>query len=287
MSSQQLLVFSDLDGTLLDHYSYQATAAMQTLERLKCANIPVILNTSKTVAEVEIIRDQLQLTSPFIIENGAAIYIPIGTFSEQPKETETVSGYWVKSFCSPRQYWLDLLTEHADQFTSLYQGFSSLSAQEISKLTGLTTDEAKRAKQRYFGEPINWLGDAQSKKAFIECLVDNGANVVHGGRFIHVGGYCDKGQAMIWLAEQYRTNSQDSSIGTIALGDGENDSAMLEAADFAVQIRSPIHTYPTLSRQHKTIQTEHYGPEGWSEAIEQLLAKQLPSFSTDSEVSHG
>lgn len=287
MNSQQILVFSDLDGTLLDHNTYQVNTASHTLERLAYTDIPVILNTSKTVAEVEVIQQQLKLSTPFIIENGAAVYIPIGTFAQQPKNTTTNQGYWIKSFCSSRTHWLDLLSKHTSEFTSFYQGFSSLSASEVSRLTGLTREEAIRAKQRHYGEPINWLGNDNSKRVFIERLIDNGINVVQGGRFIHIGGYCDKGQAMIWLAEQYRANSNKDSTAVIALGDGENDTAMLEAADFAVQIRSPIHPFPKLSRQHKVIQTVHYGPDGWSEAIEQLLAKQLPSISIHSGVSHG
>ncbi|MCO4797949.1 MAG: HAD-IIB family hydrolase, partial [Colwelliaceae bacterium] len=73
MNKLKTLIFSDLDGTLLDHFTYQSTAANETIQQLKSANIPVILNTSKTFAEVKIILDELQLTTPFIIENGAAI----------------------------------------------------------------------------------------------------------------------------------------------------------------------------------------------------------------------
>ena len=48
-----MLVFTDLDGTLLDHHDYSYDAALPTLRRLKKANIPLIFNTSKTAAEVE------------------------------------------------------------------------------------------------------------------------------------------------------------------------------------------------------------------------------------------
>lgn len=282
-----MLIYSDLDGTLLDHFTYQSAAASQTLEQLKNANIPVILNTSKTFAELEIINNELNLNAPFIIENGAAIYIPINTFKKQPKDTIAIGNYWMKSFCLPRLYWLKLLSENTKEFNNCYRGFSSISASTLCKITGLNLDEAKRAKQRQYGEPILWLGNEATKKRFIEHLVDLGANVVQGGRFIHVGGYCDKGQALIWLTEQYRNNFNNPSISTIALGDGENDVPMLEAADVAVQIRSPVHNFPTLYRQFKTAQTTLYGPEGWAEAIQDLLAKQLYSHSNNSEVKHG
>lgn len=287
MNNLKTLIFSDLDGTLLDHYTYQATAAKQTLQRLQHAEIPVILNTSKTLAELEIIHRNLELNTPFIIENGAAIYIPINTFDRQPTDTVIIGDYWLKSFSLPRQYWLDLLSEHTFEFSRYYQGFSTLSVPALCQVTGLTEAEAKRAKQRQFAEPLNWLGDEPTKQAFVDHLISLGANVVQGGRFMHIGDYCDKGQALIWLAERYREQFQNSAISTIALGDGENDIAMLEAADIAVQVRSPVHEYPILSRQYKTIKTQLNGPEGWAQAIETLLVNQLLPQSNNSEVNHG
>jgi len=280
MSTEKTIIFSDLDGTLLDHYSYQATPAIKTLAQLHQANIPVILNTSKTLAELEVIRSELKLDTPFIIENGAAVYIPIKTFSSQPAGTEIIGNYWVKSFCLPRQHWLNLLAEHSDEFSLYFQGFSSLSLADLCQITGLDQAQAERAKQRQYGEPVQWLGDDALKEAFTEHLVELGASVVKGGRFIHVGGYCDKGQALIWLTEQYREYFDNFTVYTIALGDGENDTSMLEAADVAVQIRSPVHNFPPLYRQYKTSQTQLYGPEGWAEAIQQLLAKQLHPQAT-------
>mgnify|MGYP000364382699 FL=1 len=286
----ETLIFSDLDGTLLDHFTYQSTAASKTLEQLISANIPVILNTSKTFAELGVINSELNLNAPFIVENGAATYIPMHTLKTQPRDTVAVGDYWVKSFCLPRLYWLKLLSEHTDEFTKCYRGFSTISVSTLSKITGLSLDDAKRAKQRQYGEPILWLGDEPAKTKFIDHLIDLGANVVKGGRFIHVGGHCDKGQALIWLTEQYRENFNNPSIMTIALGDGENDVSMLEAADVAVQIRSPVHDFPTLYRQFKVTQTKLFGPEGWTEAIQDILANKLLSHSTNkinSEVNHG
>ena len=47
-----LLVFSDLDGTLLDHATYSFEPARPALDRLRNLGIPLILTTSKTAAEV-------------------------------------------------------------------------------------------------------------------------------------------------------------------------------------------------------------------------------------------
>ncbi len=185
----------------------------------------------------------------------------------------------MKSFASPRSFWLELLDAISEDFKGLYQGFSSMSVERLSEITGLSLEASEQAKQRQYGEPIHWLGDQYTKNLFIERLIDYGANVVQGGRFIHLSGLCDKGQALIWLTERYRELYDTETVHTIALGDGENDIAMLEAADIAIQIRSPVHDFPTLFRQNRqTIQTELYGPLGWAEAIQTLIFEQ-PSFN--------
>ena len=68
-----LWVVSDVDGTLMDH-SYDLTPAKETIKLLQELSIPVILCTSKTAAEVKVIRKELNLTDPYIVENGAAIH---------------------------------------------------------------------------------------------------------------------------------------------------------------------------------------------------------------------
>lgn len=278
MSTKRFLIFSDLDGTLLDHYTYKANAAYDTIAQLKNASIPIILNTSKTTAELADIQTELALDTPFIVENGAAVFIPKATFTKQPADTTGLDNYWVKSFASSRQYWLDLLNTVGAKFSHLFQSFSTLTVEELSELTGLSPEKASQAKQRQYGEPIHWLGDEKSKESFIEHIVEYGANVVQGGRFLHVGGHCDKGQALIWLTKQYREHYNQETIYTVALGDGENDIAMLEAAEIAIQVRSPVHEFPTLYRQNRqTIRTEGYGPSGWAEAIQALLFTQPTS----------
>jgi mannosyl-3-phosphoglycerate phosphatase len=281
------LIFSDLDGTLLDHENYDFSAAWSTLLQLKAVNIPVILNTSKTFAELTQILADLQLTSPFVVENGAAIYIPVNTFNQQPADTTRVGNYWLKSFSLPREHWLSVLAEHGKEYEQYYQGFSTLSDEELAELTGLSLPAAKRAKQRQFAEPLHWVGSAQDKRAFIEKLTKAGAHLVSGGRFLHIGDDCNKGQALKWLTAQYCKQYPNSVMSTIALGDGENDTAMLEVADHAVQILSPAHNFPTLSRRDNVTQTLHYGPKGWAMAIQTILAKQLSTISTHLGVNHG
>jgi mannosyl-3-phosphoglycerate phosphatase len=280
---QQIMIFSDLDGTLMDHYTYKSTEALPTINQLNEADIPVVLTTSKTIDEVTVIQKNLNINAPIIIENGAAIFIPKSLFEVQPPETTSVDEYWVKSFCLPRQHWLDIISNAPARFNNLYQGFSSLSNEDLAKITGLTVAKAELAKNRQYGEPIHWFGDDTSKADFIHFVESKGATVLHGGRFFHISGESDKGRALKWLTQYYKGVFQYNDITTIALGDGKNDIAMLEAAKYAVQVRSPVHDFPDLSKHINVIQTTLYGPAGWAEALHQILPNVFPVTENSSQ----
>ena len=265
------LVFTDLDGTLLDHCNYETGDAEETIVALKFHDIAIIPNSSKTFSEIMVIRQQLNLSTPFIAENGAAVYIPINYFQSQPSGTTLQGSFWVKSFCQDKAHWLSLLAQQATQFSALFEGFSELSVAKLAELTGLNEAQATMAKQRQYGEPLNWLGSASAKIEFITHMQQLGANILQGGRFLHVSGHCDKGQAQQWLAMQYQAIEPEKEIVTIALGDSENDSAMLEVASVAVQIRSPVHDFPPLKRQHDIHQSRQYGPAGWAECLQKIV----------------
>ena len=55
IENSSIWVVSDVDGTLMDH-SYDLTPAKETIKTLQKLSIPVILCTSKTAAEVKVIR---------------------------------------------------------------------------------------------------------------------------------------------------------------------------------------------------------------------------------------
>ncbi|MDO6775083.1 HAD-IIB family hydrolase [Shewanella sp. 3_MG-2023] len=271
------LIFTDMDGTLLDHFDYSFSSAIAVIEGLNEKQIPIIPNTSKTFAEMEKFQQTIGFNSPFISENGAVIYIPIGYFDTQPQDTFTQGYYWVKEFCEPRSHWLTLLETEAKAFAEDYLGFSSLTAEELCELTDLTPEKATLALVRHYSEPLLWTGDDTRKQAFMAHMNSLGANMLQGGRFLHVGGHTDKGCAMDWLAQQY-ANAYQTSVQTIALGDSGNDSAMLEAADIAIQIKSPTHTFPKIDTTSTPIQSSQYGPKGWAECLEALFLN--PNSST-------
>ena len=266
-----MVIYTDLDGSLLDHYSYSHAAADALLKDLETLDIPVIPASSKTRAELLALRRELHNQHPFIVENGAAVFVPVNYFSAQPPETESLDGYWVKTFSLPRSHWLRRIDAIAADFPGEFNNFAGLDIDSIISLTGLEPAAAERAAKREYGEPVHWLGSDSSRLRFIKVLEEGGARVLQGGRFLHVSGNCDKGRALQWLNARYAEQAAAGRPLSLAIGDSQNDAAMLEAADHALIIRSPVHPPPTLSRSAHILLSDACGPAGWNQGVRQIL----------------
>jgi mannosyl-3-phosphoglycerate phosphatase family protein len=266
-----MLVFTDLDGSLLDHHSYSYQDALPQLHVLDRAGVPVIPASSKTRAEIARLRQALGNTHPFIVENGAAIWIPRDYFAEQPALTQERDGYWVREMVAPRQHWIALLKDLYADFVGEFDYFQRAGAAGIARMTGLSREAAEEANLRDYSEPVQWLGSSERREEFLSRLRAAGANPLSGGRFISVSGACDKGVALTWLRGVYQDAFPDRTCHDIAIGDSRNDCAMLEAAETALLVRSTVHEFPELRRQQGVWRSQALGPAGWAEGVARWL----------------
>ena len=258
-SPAPIIIITDLDGTLLDHDSYLFDAALPTLNLLKQQNIPLLLNSSKTAAEMLVIREQLDNDFPFIVENGAGIYLPNN------------EGYDIIRFGEERETILKLLKQIRTDHDLPFIGFNDMTIEELMADTGLDRKAAENAKQRDFTEPLRWLGNDAQCGLFCTEMEQADLKVVKGGRFHCVSSKVDKGQALQWLRDYYQTKLDDSPV-FIALGDSDNDKPMLESADYAVLVRSTSHDLPEINSD-KLIITNETGPLAWNNSLRTLLEK--------------
>ena len=259
------LVFTDLDGTLLDHHDYSFTQALPALNRVKQLNIPLIINSSKTYAEIKDIRMQMHNNSAFSVENGAALFLPSGNLTGDDSKWEQII------LGTPQTDILKSLHHLRSQHKYSFKGFSDYSIKELMLETGLSEVQSAQAKQRLASEPLKWLDTEENLQLFEQALKTQGLQLIQGGRFYHVMGQNDKSLAMAWLLNKF---NQQNKILTIALGDSLNDQKMLEQADYAAVIRKQDGSYLSLSKNpERIVYSEHSAPLGWQEAIEQLFAK--------------
>ncbi len=260
----RLLISTDLDGTLLDHYSYSATAAEPALQQLRQLQIPWVLNTSKTLAELEPLRRQLDNSHPFVVENGAAVYIPLDSPLAPDLATDPRGRYRCKTFGPSRRRLLMALEPLSRRYR--FTGFAALTPERLVTLTGLAPDAARQAMTRQFTEPLIWEDSRSALEGFAAELSLLNFQVQRGGRFTHVMGRCDKAEAMAWLVEQYQA-LWGEPVKCMALGDGDNDIGMLQRADLPVLVRSPAHTPPLIPGREDVLKTRLPGPAGWNDAV--------------------
>lgn len=253
----QMVIFTDLDGTLLNHDDYDYACVCPLLNNLKAMGIPVVLNSSKTLSELEEWQLKLKLDTPIIAENGGIICMP--------KTAEQASSHILigRPYDEIRSYIKHLRKRHGWKF----EGFGDWTVSEVMNHTSLHSKEAVLATEREVTEPIIWQDNELNLEAFKKELAKEKLMLKKGGRFYHVMGRHDKADAMQFLInKEYFSSGQDCVV--VALGDSENDVSMLNYADIAVVM-------PNASGKNLNIANAIYietpAPKGWVQAIEGIL----------------
>ncbi len=268
--NKQLILFTDLDGTLLDsRYSFRR--ALSAVKEVKKRNIPLILCSSKTKAEIEKWRKKLNNDHPFISENGGGIFIPRKYFGRQVTDVRIheENNYDVIKLGAAYSDLRHALSEvRSDGFD--VRGFGDMKVKEVAELTGLTISDARLAKKRDFDEPFLFPGNLDGEKKLKRRIKSRGFHCTQG-EFFHIMGDSDKGRAVEILTGLYRKTGKQTM--TIALGDSPNDIEMLQRVDFPVVVKKGDGSYhPQVVRKVKgVIKADGVGPEGWNRAVSELL----------------
>jgi mannosyl-3-phosphoglycerate phosphatase len=269
MMTAEVIVFTDLDGTLLDHNNYGVRAALPSIDLLVRRGVPIIPVSSKTAAEIRRWVRLLTLEGPFICENGCGIVIPAGGLSRKPDGAVDRDGEWTISLGTGIDEVRRGLEELADEAGFKYRSLEQMSAEELTSLTGLAGEELDQCLAREYDEPFIIEGDHDAdligKKA-----AEKGFHFTRGGRFYHLTGGCHKGDAVRILADLYR--EERSAPLFVGIGDSFNDLSMFQAVDMAFLVQKPDGTYDPLIPESAARRVSGVGPRGWRAAVEEVMA---------------
>lgn len=254
-SPNTTLIFTDLDGTLLDHHNYSFDAAKEMLLYIKMKQIPMIIVTSKTKNEVIALQKELNITMPFIVENGAGIYIPNGeryaSITMGKTHTEILEAF-----------------ETCAKVISM-RGFSDMSDEEVAKLTDLPLQRASAARLRNYTEPFV-LNEHEKLSELTKMANKDGLDIVKGGRFYHlITQGQDKAQAIKYVIKHYQ-KMHYKKFKTVALGDSTNDLTMLQSVDIPILIPQADGNYISHNIDH-IIKAPYPGPQGWNAALKEYF----------------
>lgn len=266
---RKILLFTDLDGTLIDHHTYSPTIAKKALKMLGEKGIPVIFCSSKTFSEQLHLQKKLGINHPFIVENGSAIAVPKGYFPNLPESTVQISEshymlVLARKNASDIEYALKRINE--DLKLNLV-GYSQSKDKTISAITGLKGKTVLRAKDRQFTESLF------SERLNIEALkmLDLfGLCALQGGRFLTVQDKeVDKGKAVMHVTDLFRDLWQERPL-TVGIGDSPNDKPFLKVVDRPFLVQKYDGNWADIEAGN-LVRIKAIGPKGFLELTKNIL----------------
>jgi mannosyl-3-phosphoglycerate phosphatase len=259
------LILTDLDGTLLDHDTYSAEAAGPALAAAVDHGVPVVPCSSKTLAEMRVLARRLSLApAPLIVENGGAVWFPETWPDIPPAATSLDEGGRLLVLGTTSDVLRPRLEAIAAASGAPLRGFSAMTDAEVADRTGLPLEVATLARQRQFSEPFVCLSGQVTLASLAAAAAGIGLRVTRGGRFFHLVGVSDKGDAARLAV---RTCPPDTR--TLGLGDAPNDLPLLRATDEAAIVPQPMRgLHPDLvAALPSAIHAPSPGPVGWNAVV--------------------
>ncbi len=241
------VLFSDLDGAFLDQRTYTPGPAAGWLKALTEAGVTVVFCSAKTRSEMSHLLRSLGLDTPFIVENGAAVV-----------EDSRV----LATFGLPYERVRASLAEAAAETGVSVRSYGDMTPAEISELTGLSVEEAVRAKHREYS--VTFIVEG-SETRIRQALEARGLRMVRGALFYSAQGDHDKGTAVRYLVDVLRPGR------TYAIGDFDNDLPMLEVVDRPMLVQRPDGDFADVV-VGDLIRLEGVGPAGWIMGARRILA---------------
>lgn len=259
-----IVIFSDLDGTLLDSDNYSFEKTKPALRAVKELDIPLILCTSKTRSEVEHYRNLLGNHDPFVVENGGAVYIPKEYFSLSFNYDYISGDYCVMELGTPYRKLVKMLNELKEKTGISLRGFSDMTTEEIAAFCNLTPDQAALAKQREYDEPFLIL--EPEKATLVEQAIE--CQYTKGDRFYHLIG-SDKGKAVSILIDLFKKSHP--GVLSIGLGARLNDLPIFTEVDIPILVQSKGDGFDSNVYLPGLRYAGGEGPEGWNRAVINIL----------------
>lgn len=274
--TRRVVVVTDLDGQLFDATAEVVREAAHALRLLAVQEIPLVICSSRTRAEIESLQQRLGLAAPFISENGGALFIPQGYFPDLPVDIRRGSAYDVMEFGRPYRAVVHTLHATSRRLGIEVVGFCGMSIDEVAAECGLTLAEARLAQLREYDEVFRILdecGPAVQSRLF-GALDRAGLRCSSRGRFHHATGVRDQRRSLRMLLSLYRRTAR--RLLTVALAGSPADAWVLQEVDIPIVVQGEATggATPLLAQTRTTGLTNARGPLPWNEAIAGILGSE-------------
>ena len=214
---------------------------------------------------------------PFIAENGSAIYFPKnGLFSFYPKSCKYNDEHFYLQLGFDKSK-IESLTKMnlLKRFISDCQFLHEMEIEKVMLYTGLNFENSKISQNRQFSLPFLWTGSEKQIKEFKKKVIQFDLNIIYGGKFYHLIGRSNKGNALVHLKNYYSKVFKVEPM-TIAIGDSENDLEMLLRADLSGVIKNKATKKIKINKPNNVFYSNKEAPLGWKEVL--LMMDPIKNF---------
>lgn len=244
------IVFTDLDGTLLEEDGSVSAEALAVLGELRGRGVHVVPLTSKTQRELKGWLRVLDAGDAGAFENGAGILFE--------GKCEILPGAVVARDLRPV---LDTLRRETG--LPLFP-FEEIPDGAMTRLTGLSPAEAAAAREREYDVPF--VAPEEAAEQLRRAPLPPGLRLSRGGRFWHLSGAHDKADALRALLARFGGGE------TIGFGDASNDATFLAAVDRAVLVPRPSGVDAALAERFPgAVVAPAPAGAGWAAAVRRLV----------------
>ena len=258
----KVLIFTDLDGSLLHRDTFRFDEIKDYLKEIISKGIYIIPNTSKTDKEILEFNNELGINIPYISENGASI-----------------NGLDLLNKDLPQQL---ILSREKDTLLKIFKNIVPIKLQNKCKwlsemdkknqtlIFGLHDEKLDMALNRKYTIPFLFQGTKNEKKELSKIIKNKNLFLQEGGRVIHLTDKVNKAKALQVFVRFFKRNNKN--VKTIAVGDNYNDLEMLKTSDFPCLVFNDKFTLDEIPINN-LITTNKPSPEGWADVIKMALVK--------------
>jgi mannosyl-3-phosphoglycerate phosphatase family protein len=268
------LIFSALEGALLDRHTGSFAAAEEALSELDRRRIPLVLVTSRTRHEIEPLRRKLGHGHPFITENGGGIFFPDGYFNVKIPDAKRTGRYLCVALGRPYEEVCAALDEVADECDVGVTGFHHMSTREIAENAGLRPREADLARSREFDEPFFFTSaDERSVTRFVAAAKERGFDTRPGQTFWHFSSGCDTTRAVRLVTKLFR-DAMRIKLRTAGIVPAAEDLSWVRNVDHVVLLAGSETDSgrPGTNEGKNQIPENASGPTGWNASILNIIS---------------
>lgn len=273
MSPPRVVIFTP--SNLLGSANNIAPAASEALLEIERRNVPLILSTRGTRAQLEALRRKIEHGHPFITEAGGGLFIPDGYFALRLEGAKRAGRYLCVPFGRSAEEAGAAVEDIAREAGAEVVRYTEMTAREIARNTGMPERDAQASREREFSERFFFAGNADlAFPSFEKLATERHWHIRRAEPFWELSSGNDEGKAVRYLMRLYR-QALRSGIRSVGIGASFEDLSLLAASDQAFILPESGGRFDDqlLAKLPNSVKIATPGASGWNQKVLDILSR--------------